>query len=40
MELFWNNYLPSADSDPRASPLLAESLENLPPARLFSPRFH
>jgi acetyl esterase/lipase len=33
MRLFWKYYLPSSELDKRASPLLAESLENLPPAR-------
>ncbi|KAJ9145078.1 Lipase esterase family protein [Pleurostoma richardsiae] len=32
MRLFWNNYLPRAEADPRASPLLATSLAGLPPA--------
>lgn len=34
MHLYWNNYLPNADASPLASPLLAASLENLPPARM------
>jgi acetyl esterase/lipase len=33
MRFFWNNYLPTAGPDPRASPLLAPSLTRLPPTR-------
>lgn len=36
MRLFWKNYLPNAEADPRASPLLASSLAGLPPACVFS----
>ena len=32
----WNSYLPNAEPTPRASPLLAESFLNLPPARTYS----
>ncbi|KAM5370013.1 hypothetical protein ACJZ2D_008696 [Fusarium nematophilum] len=31
MRSFWANYLPEAQPDPKASPLLAKSLEGLPP---------
>ena len=34
MHFFWNNYLPGAGADVWASPLLAKSLSNLPPARM------
>jgi acetyl esterase/lipase len=33
MWFFWDNYLPNREADPRASPLIAKSLDNLPPAR-------
>jgi acetyl esterase/lipase len=32
MEWFWNQYLPNADPEVYASPLLAEDFTNLPPA--------
>jgi acetyl esterase/lipase len=37
MRFFWGNYLPRAEPDPRASPLLAPYLANLPPTRSSSP---
>jgi acetyl esterase/lipase len=33
MRLFWANYLPEAQADPKASPLLTDRLKGLPPAR-------
>jgi acetyl esterase/lipase len=35
MNWFWEKYLPNAEPHPYASPLLATSLEGLPPARKF-----
>ena len=40
MEWFWNHYAdPSERADPRASPLRAESLADLPPAAVFTAEF-
>jgi acetyl esterase/lipase len=40
MNWFWDNYAgPDDRSDPRASPLLAASLADLPPAAVFTSEF-
>ena len=40
MDWFWDHYADPADrADPRAAPLLAESLADLPPAAVFTCEF-
>ena len=36
MDWFWDQYLPDAEPEIYASPLLAKDLSGLPPARMFS----